>query len=350
MGVPESAGRRRVAQLAVFVTGRLASWVGVVFWLAVVAVSIPFATKLGSVETSRLTEFLPSGAASTRALQLDQRFPSGRALPAEVVFYRSSGLSAADMAGAAADRARLVARLGGAIGTPSALVPSPDGKVAVMTVPVPGAEGAIESTVAGIRSVLGQPGHGVEVKVTGEAAIQADLLGAFSGASTLLLIATGGLVIVLLAATYRSPVLWIVPVACVGIAEAVAQAIIYALGRSGLTVNGQSTALVAAVMQLDGSGLTQLQDLLESRVDATESGRTRVAAGGIAGSVLALCVIVSVIPRRRRDEESAEQPVAADGGEELRLLDARDLLESGELVRAGRAVSGRHVRRPGDQA
>jgi len=246
--VPESSGRRRVAQLALFVTGRLASWVGVVFWLAVVAVSIPFATKLGSVETSRLTEFLPSGAPSTRALELDQRFPSGRALQAEVVFYRGSGLSPRDLARAQADRGRLVSRLGRAIGTPSPLVTAPDGRVAVMTIPVPGSEGAIESTVGRMRSVLGEANHGLDVKVTGEAAIQADLLGAFSGASTLLLIATGGLVVVLLAATYRSPVLWVVPVACVGIAEAVAQAIIYTLGRSGLTVNGQSTALVTVIV------------------------------------------------------------------------------------------------------
>ena len=63
--VPLGGGGSRVARLASFVTGRLASWVGVVFWLAVVAVAIPFANKIGTVETSRLTEFLPSGAAST---------------------------------------------------------------------------------------------------------------------------------------------------------------------------------------------------------------------------------------------------------------------------------------------
>ena len=105
----EPAVRRRIQRLAVFVTGPLASWVGVGFWLAVVAVAIPFAVKLGSVETSKLTEFLPSGAQSTRALELDQRFPSGRALDAEVVYFRRTGLTAADVTHAHADRARLVA-------------------------------------------------------------------------------------------------------------------------------------------------------------------------------------------------------------------------------------------------
>src|SRR5271163_3420008 len=87
----------RVARLAAFLTGRFASWVGVAFWLAVVAVAIPFANKIGTVETSRLTEFLPADAASTTALLLDRKFPSGRSLQAEIVFYRRSGLSASDV-------------------------------------------------------------------------------------------------------------------------------------------------------------------------------------------------------------------------------------------------------------
>ena len=53
---------------------------------------------------------------------------------------------------------------------------------------------------------------------------------------------------VLLAATYRSPVLWVVPLACVGIAEAIAQAVIYGLGRAGLTVNGESATLVTVIV------------------------------------------------------------------------------------------------------
>lgn len=240
--------RPRVAALATLVTGRLASWVGVAFWLAVVAAAIPFATKLGSVETNRLTEFLPSGAQSTRALELDERFPSGRALQAEVVYFRRSGLTAHDLALVDADRAHLVARLATAIGRPSGVVLAPDGRAAVVTVPVPGSELAVEHTLTRIRTTVGGGSDGLEIRVTGEAAIQADLLGAFSGASTLLLVATAGLVVLLLAATYRSPVLWVVPIACVGIAEALAQAIIYALARTGVTVNGQSTALVTVIV------------------------------------------------------------------------------------------------------
>jgi len=241
-------GNARVARLASFVTGRLASWAGVVFWLAVVAVAIPFATRIGSVESSRLTEFLPSDAASTSALLLDRRFPSGRALQAEIVFYRRSGLTARDVALAGNDGRLLEARLPRAIGPPSGLVYAPDRSAAVMSVAVPGSEQAVQHTVTEMRAVLGEGTGGLEIRVTGDGAIQADVLGAFSGADTFLLVATALLVAILLAATYRSPVLWLVPLVCVGIAEAVAQAVIYGLGRAGLTVNGESTALVTVIV------------------------------------------------------------------------------------------------------
>ncbi|HTT86608.1 MAG TPA: MMPL family transporter [Acidimicrobiales bacterium] len=238
----------RLAHLAALVTGRFASWLGVAVWVAVVLVAFLFANKVGTVETSRLTEFLPSGADSTKALELDRSFPSGRDLDAEAVFYRAGGLTAADRALALGDARRLQTELGRAIGAVTSPQPSPDGRAEVLTIPVPGNEATVQRTVVAIRHVLGDGHDGLEIRVTGEAAIQADLLGAFSNASILLLVATAGLVAILLAATYRSPILWLVPLACVGIAEAVAQAVIYGLGKGGLTINGQGAALVTVIV------------------------------------------------------------------------------------------------------
>lgn len=247
-GGASGTSHARLVRLAALVTGRLASWTGVGLWLLVTLVAIFFANKIGSIETSRLTQFLPAGAQSTKALELDRVFPSGRALGAEVVFYRASGLTAADLALARSDGERLESKLSDAIGAPSSLITSPKGDAAVMAVPVPGNVPATEKTIGRMRKVLGDGTGGLEIRVTGEAAIQADLFGAFSGADTFLLLATAGLVAVLLAATYRSPILWLVPLICVGIAVAVAEAIIYGLGRAGLTVNAQSVALVTVIV------------------------------------------------------------------------------------------------------
>ena len=60
---------------------------------------------------------------------------------------------------------------------------------------------------------------GVEVQVTGPAGIQADIGQVFDGANLRLLLSTAGVVALLLIITYRSPVLWLVPLAVVGIAD-----------------------------------------------------------------------------------------------------------------------------------
>ncbi len=58
--------------------------------------------------------------------------------------------------------------------------------------------------------------------MTGPAGIQADIGQVFDGANMRLLLATAGVVALLLIITYRSPVLWLVPLAVVGIADRLA--------------------------------------------------------------------------------------------------------------------------------
>ena len=63
---------------------------------------------------------------------------------------------------------------------------------------------------------------GLTAQVTGPAAIQADLAAVFDGADTRLLLATASIVALLLVLTYRSPVLWVVPLTVVGAADQLA--------------------------------------------------------------------------------------------------------------------------------
>ena len=74
-----------------------------------------------------------------------------------------------------------------------------------------------------LRSQLGDDvPDGVTSQVTGPAAIQADLAAVFDGADTNLLLATAGVVALLLLITYRSPVLWLIPLTVVGVADRLA--------------------------------------------------------------------------------------------------------------------------------
>ena len=65
--------------------------------------------------------------------------------------------------------------------------------------------------------------------VGGPAASAADQIKIFKGIDTTLLYATLAVVIVLLLLTYRSPVLWLLPILSAGVALTVAQAVIYLL-------------------------------------------------------------------------------------------------------------------------
>ena len=60
---------------------------------------------------------------------------------------------------------------------------------------------------------------GVTAQVTGPAGVHADLGAVFDGADMRLLLATMLIVAVLLVITYRSPVLWIIPLVVVGLAD-----------------------------------------------------------------------------------------------------------------------------------
>jgi RND superfamily putative drug exporter len=64
--------------------------------------------------------------------------------------------------------------------------------------------------------------QGIDFQVTGPSAVQADLASVFDGATFRLLAVTGGVVALLLLITYRSPVLWLVPLTVVGVADQLA--------------------------------------------------------------------------------------------------------------------------------
>jgi RND superfamily putative drug exporter len=102
---------------------------------------------------------------------------------------------------------------------------SDDNTTAVITVPMdevdevdPRAE-----RIAEIRALAAEDmPEGMVTYVTGPEGFQVDLAGVFAGADFTLILATVVIVILLLLVTYRSPILWIVPLAVVGTADGMA--------------------------------------------------------------------------------------------------------------------------------
>ena len=98
------------------------------------------------------------------------------------------------------------------------------------------------------RDLVGDGGGGLEVYVTGDLGLWADFEEVFGEVDTRLLLATVLLVLVLLGAIYRAPLIAIIPIVVVGLAYQVATAFIYLYADAGNTVNSNSTGILVVLM------------------------------------------------------------------------------------------------------
>lgn len=215
----------------------------VIGWLALAPVDGPFMGKLTDVVKNDSSAFTPASAESTQVQNELQIFAKAQVLPAIVVAERGSGITADDRAFVAAASYR-VSALPGVSGPlpPSDL--SADGQALELVIPI-AAGGNPGSVVATVRHDLGSPPNGLTVLVTGPAAQIADLVNAFSGIDSVLLLVAGGFVVLILIAIYRSPLLPLLVVLSAVFALALVVHVVYILADRGiLALNGQSQGIL----------------------------------------------------------------------------------------------------------
>lgn len=222
--------------LTALLTGRATAWL--VLLVAVLLAGAVNAFGGDAPEGTSATGGPPASAESVRAAGLAERLPDDGAGTLLVVYSRDGApLTPADLAAA------------GALGTP---VPSEDGRAALVPVPVqvdvPREE--LAATVADVRgrADAGLPA-GLTAEVTGGPAFSVDIADSFSGANTRLLLMTAGVVALLLLVTYRSPVLWLVPLVVVGLADQVVTRLLQLVGRLTETpVDPSSTGITSVLV------------------------------------------------------------------------------------------------------
>lgn len=115
----------------------------------------------------------------------------------------------------------------------SPVMASEDGRAAVVITPVTvGDDNAgTARMIKDLRSTIANaPVPGVDLQVTGGPAFGADVTSAFDGADFTLLLVTILIVAVLLIATYRSPILWLLPLGVVAISDQLANKVTAAVG------------------------------------------------------------------------------------------------------------------------
>jgi RND superfamily putative drug exporter len=235
--------------------GRRSSWAVIGGWIVLVAVFAPFGSKIPNITNDEYV--LPGGSQTARLHQVvRERFPGGDVRPALIVYRHEGGLTQEDEAQIMAE-AQAVAGIE-KVAQPIAPFPkspatadlvSANGEVALTVVPIEvGKIFHVIPTVDAIRDELPKSGP-LEAHVTGFPGITADYNGAIKDADFKLLGATVVLVLLLLIAVYRSPVLALVPLIVVGVAYTIVTGIVYLLNRgTGLAVDSSSTSLLLVLM------------------------------------------------------------------------------------------------------
>jgi RND superfamily putative drug exporter len=205
-----------MSRLAQLITRR---WVAGPLALVLLGIAGMLIGVVGQAEKPPTTlTALPLGSDSRAAAELQAQLPQEEGSAAIVLYSSDSALTPDQLAAVQAQATQLP----GATGMPAQV--SEDGTAAVVVVPVDEPDAvATADAVAQLRSAASEDlPDGVTAQVTGPAAVQADLAGVFDGANTRLLLATATVVAILLVITYRSPVLWLVPLTVVGVADQVA--------------------------------------------------------------------------------------------------------------------------------
>ncbi len=223
--------------------GRRAKWFILLFWIALVVAVSPFAGKLGDVENNDAAAWLPESAESLQVSNLEEQANPDDTVPAVIVYHRDGGLTAADQAIIDQDRQTLGGQFAGNEMSP--VIQSQDTQAAFYTITLLDEDDDIGDQVGTIRDQVGNQSDGLEAKVTGPAGFNKDFMDAFGGLDSSLLLATAVVVAILLLITYRSPILWMLPLITVALADQTAMALVYGLAKhAGLTVNGQSAAIL----------------------------------------------------------------------------------------------------------
>lgn len=256
----------RIPALARAVTGRR-SWIAL---LALILVAGAVFAFLSAPASSGAPESLPADAESSLVSKELAAFPDGGIAPAIAVATRTDGaeLTKADLTALTEARERMIAVERGpdtkeseaseagtqpqTPGPPPVPLPSEDKKSATILVPVSndlsGAD--LADTVEQVRT-QGRDGlpSDLSLLVTGGPAFGADTAGAFAGANFRLILVSAGVVALLLLLTYRSPVLWIVPLTVVALADRLATLVAGVVSSwFGYAVDGSTNGITSVLV------------------------------------------------------------------------------------------------------
>lgn len=239
--------RSALELLARITTRKGSAWVVLVVALLLTGGVMALGSSAGSGGSA--PDSLPADAESAQVAQLQQDFPGGDVLPAVAVVERAGGLTEEDRAWVAGLSPQWTAITGEQVSPP---IPAEDGDALIVAIDVRADVTGINLTdvVDELRAAtdVDRP-DGLTVQLTGGAAFAADISSAFDGADVRLLAVTALVVAFLLILTYRSPVLWLVPLIVIAVADRTASVATEILADSlGKSLDGSTSGITSVLV------------------------------------------------------------------------------------------------------
>lgn len=268
-------------------------------WLLLLVLAAVSAGLIGGIggndAAGEAPNSLPGSAESAQVKELLTQFPDSGTAPAVVVVTRTDAaeLGVDELTG-------LRSKLGD-------LAMSPDRKAAIGRLPVDAKLSgfALTDRINELRHSVkaGQPAD-LRIQVTGGPAFGGDIADSFAGANITLLAVTAAVVALLLIVTYRSPVLWLVPLLVVGSADRVAATVGTGLARvTGLAFDGSTSGITSVLVFGAGTNyalllVSRYRDELHRNADHRTALRHAVRHAGpaiLASNVTVVAALLTLL-------------------------------------------------------
>jgi putative drug exporter of the RND superfamily len=246
-------------QIAGRLTGPVTKWIVLVVVLIGAGALGSFAGKLLDVQDNEMSSWLPESAESTQAIERLEDFQDPNDMGTTVVYYNQDGLTETQLA-AIEEHATEIEQIDGvfdvlspgraaAAGLPVAYV-SEDGEVAKIDFTINRGD-EVWYDMPGVAEDIRELAEteGVEVYIAGAGGQTADQAAAFEGFEGRLLLMTLLAVVLILLVSYRSPVLWVLPIFTAVVGLGMSMGLLYFLAKyAGLTINGQTQFIMMVLV------------------------------------------------------------------------------------------------------
>jgi len=252
--------KRLLQTVTDWVTTKRGMTITLIFWL-VLMIGISAGPKLGDYKVTNF-QSLPNDAASIIASEeLEKFFPNEQGTPGILVFHNENGEVNLDevtvimnaIIGANIEGIDTIIDISAL--PPQALEGFKSEDKSTMIIPMsldPGADNRqIGETIEQVAEVGADAAEGQSstiFRVTGPAGIAADTLKLFERADIVLLLATVGIILLLLIAIYRSPLLALIPLLATAIVYQVVNQTIALMGAGGLEINNSTTSIMSILL------------------------------------------------------------------------------------------------------